>query len=73
MTTISTKTSTKRSGEARSFAHHYGEIKRASSADRLLRVYPPLAWGVMRHVRRGLPRSEERIDELHLTRNPLAL
>ena len=62
-----------RSSQARSFAHHYGDAKRAASSDRLLRVYPPLAWGVLRHVRRSLRRSEDRIDELHVTRAPLAL
>ncbi len=41
--------------EPRSFAHHYG-VRRgdaAASANRSLRVYAPLAWGVLSHVRRA--------------------
>lgn len=39
--------------EARCFAHHYGGIQRRVAAGRVLRVYPPLGWGLP-HVRRAL-------------------
>lgn len=71
------KSKSKAGHEARSFAHHYGSSARKSAADRsLLRVYPPLDWGVSRvlpHVRRAERRIVERLDALHLTRSPLTL
>ena len=62
--------------EARSFAHHYGAIKRHTAPERTLRVYAPLGWGigqVLPHVRRAARAGAERLDAAHLTRTPLAL
>lgn len=39
----STTTSAQRS---RTFADHYGSVRRSASPARVLRVYPPLGWGV---------------------------
>ncbi len=57
----------------RTFAHHYGAVGRTKAPERVLRNYPPLAWGVIKHVGRGLRRSRQRLDELHVARTPLAL
>lgn len=62
--------------EARSFAHHYGAVKRHGAPERTLPVYAPLGWGVgqvLPHVRRAVRASAQRLDAAHLVRTPLAL
>lgn len=53
------------SSTARSYAHHYGAVRRAAAPERKLRVYAPLAWGVLPHVRRSerLETQRERMRE----------
>ena len=74
--TSGTIASAPRQSEARSFAHHYGAVRRVASPERTLRVFPPLGWGVdqvMPHVRRASRLSDLRHDGAHSTRIPLAL
>jgi hypothetical protein len=61
--------------EARSFAHHYGSVKRSASPERALRIFPPLGWGigqVLPHVRRVERKSAEHA-EVHSPRAMLTL
>ena len=52
-------------GTARSYAHHYGAVRRVVAPERKLRVYAPLAWCVLPHVRRSerLETQRERMRE----------
>jgi hypothetical protein len=46
-----------RTQPSRTFAHHYGSVKRHAAPERALRVFPPLGWGVgnvLPHVRRRM-------------------